>query len=156
AMAALAPQVLDSRELAALALPVADRVVDEFERAGLAEVLDREDRLEDGLQPGRLAVGGRDVHLQEPLVGALLDLDQVRHRDRGPDARELDPLRRRGRKGLGHRDSNPFRDPRAARAPGSISRLRSEHGAAKRSTATRSVRRRVASFGPGFGRGYLI
>src|SRR5262249_22243318 len=35
AVSALAPQVLDPRQLAALALPVADRVVDELEGAGL-------------------------------------------------------------------------------------------------------------------------
>ena len=54
-------------------------VLDEFEHRGLVEVLDREDRLEDALDP--LAIGGlRAVaRVQEEVVGALLDLDEVRH-----------------------------------------------------------------------------
>ena len=51
AVHALAAQILDPDDLPALALPVADRVIDELQRAGLAEVPDREDRLEDRLQP---------------------------------------------------------------------------------------------------------
>jgi hypothetical protein len=131
AVDALAAQVLDPDQLAALAFPVADRVVDELQGAGLAEVLDREDRLEDGLQPRALAIGRGDVHLQEALVRALLDLDQIRHRDRRPNARELDPFRRRGLEGLGHRCSNPFRDPWKRRVPGSRSRRRLSHRTAE-------------------------
>src|SRR2546425_4326290 len=79
-------------QLAALALPVADRVLDELQRAGLAEVRDREDRLEDSLQPRVLAILRRRVDLQKPLVRALLHLDQVRDRDGGVDLREVDTL----------------------------------------------------------------
>ena len=77
---------------AALALPVADRILDELERRVLAEVADREDRLEDRLQAGVLALRGQPVHLQEPLVRLLLDLDQVRDRNRGLDLRKVDAL----------------------------------------------------------------
>src|SRR6187549_2514875 len=45
------PQVVQARETAALALPVADRVLDELQRGVLAEIRDREHRLEHGLQP---------------------------------------------------------------------------------------------------------
>src|SRR5437867_11698333 len=86
------PQVLQPLQLAALALPVADGVLDELKRAGLAEVTDREDRLEDGLKPGILAVGRRGVNLQEPLVRSLLHLDQVRDWYRGVDLREIHAL----------------------------------------------------------------
>src|SRR5262249_59851771 len=76
----------------ALALPVADRVLDELERRVLTEVADREYRLEHRLQTGILALRGQPVHLQEPLVRLLLDLDQVRDRDRGLDLGEVDAL----------------------------------------------------------------
>src|SRR4051794_16345371 len=52
-------------------------VADEFQRAGLVEVLDREDGLEDALQPGVLAVLRGLVCLQELVVAVLLDIDQV-------------------------------------------------------------------------------
>ncbi len=105
----------------ALALPVPDRVLDELERAGLAEVLDREDRLEHALQTGlRLAVGGRGVHLQEPLVRALLHLDQVRDRNRARDAREVGS--RPGAVGLGHRSRHSWAAPRRTRREAEIRR----------------------------------
>src|SRR3989442_15901167 len=79
-------------QLAALALPVADGVLDELQRTGLTEIGDREDRLEDSLQPGVLAILRRGVDLQEALVLTLLHLDQVRDRDGGVDFREVDTL----------------------------------------------------------------
>ena len=82
-------QVVQAFEVAALALPVADRVVDELELAQAAEIGDREDGLENTLQSGVLALARQQVHLQEPLVRLLLDFDQVRNRDRGLDLREV-------------------------------------------------------------------
>ena len=89
---ALLAQVLEARQPAALALPVADRILDELERRVLAEVADRKHRLEHRLQADVLALGRQPVHLQEPLVGLLLDLDQVRDRNRGLDLRKVDAL----------------------------------------------------------------
>jgi hypothetical protein len=43
-------QELETLELAALALPLADRILHEIERAGLAEIGEREDAREDRLQ----------------------------------------------------------------------------------------------------------
>jgi hypothetical protein len=51
--------VVQAGELAALALPVADRILDELERRVLPEVADREDGLEDRLQPRVLPLEGR-------------------------------------------------------------------------------------------------
>ena len=85
-------QVVQAGEAAALAFPVADRVLDELERRVLAEVADREHRLEHRLQPGILALRGQTVHLQEPLVRLLLNLDQVRDRDGRLDFAEVDAL----------------------------------------------------------------
>src|SRR5581483_9333327 len=92
AVAARLPQVVQPLQLAALELPVADRVLDELERGVLAEVADREDRLEHRLQTRVLALARQTVHLQEAFVGLLLDLDQVRNRDGGLDFRKIDAL----------------------------------------------------------------
>ena len=89
AVGAVHAQVLEALELAALALPVADRVLDELERAGSAEVREREDAREDRLQAGLLALLRQQVHLQETLVGLALDVDQVRQRHEGADLREV-------------------------------------------------------------------
>src|SRR5476649_1589026 len=79
-------------QLAALALPVADGVLDELEGRVLAEVADREDRLEHRLETRVLALARQTVHLQETLVRLLLDLDQVRDRNGRLDLREVDAL----------------------------------------------------------------
>ena len=85
-------QVLEPLELAALALPVADRVLDEVERAGLAEVGEREDAREDRLESLVGPLLGEQVHLQEALVGPPLDVDQVRDGERRRDPREVLPV----------------------------------------------------------------
>ena len=92
AVAARLAQVVQPLQLAALALPVADRVLDELERRVLAEVADREDRLEHRLETRVLALARQTVHLQEALVGLLLDLDQVRDRNGRLDFRKVDAL----------------------------------------------------------------
>src|SRR5882762_4353962 len=92
AVAARLAQVMEPLQLAALALPVADRILDELERRVLAEVADREDRLEHRLETRVLALARQTVHLQEALVGLFLDLDQVRNRNGRLDLREIDAL----------------------------------------------------------------
>jgi hypothetical protein len=82
-------QVVQPRELAAFALPVADRVLDELERRILAEVANREDGLEDRLKTGVFTLRREPVHLEEPLVRFPLNLDQVRNRNRRLDLREV-------------------------------------------------------------------
>src|SRR5208282_46651 len=47
----------------------------------VAEISDGEDRLEDGLQPGVVALAGQLVHLQKTLIAALLHFNQVRDLD---------------------------------------------------------------------------
>src|SRR4029453_1139831 len=83
-------QVLQPLQLAALALPVADRVLDELERRVLSKVADRKDRFEYRLQTRVLAFRGQTVHLQAPLVRLLLNFNQVRSRDCGIYLREVD------------------------------------------------------------------
>ena len=55
-------------------------VLHEFEPATAAKVIDRENRLEDLLQPGMGAAIRRRVHLQEVRVARALHIDQVGHR----------------------------------------------------------------------------
>src|SRR5947207_4144353 len=83
---------MEPLQLAALALPVADRILDELERRVLAEVANRKHRLEHRLQAGVFALAGQTIHLQETLVRLLLDLDQVRDRNGRFDLREIDAL----------------------------------------------------------------
>ena len=73
-------------QVAALALPIADRVVDELELAQPPKIGDRENRVKNALQAGVFPLAGKQVHLQKPLVRLLLNLDKVRDRDRGLDA----------------------------------------------------------------------
>src|SRR5207248_2029608 len=92
AVAARLAQMMQSLQLAALALPVADRVLDELERRVLAEVADGKHRFEHRLQTRVLALARQTVHLQEAFVGLLLDLDQVRDRNGRLDFRKVDAL----------------------------------------------------------------
>src|SRR5262249_29910724 len=56
-------------------------VRDELERAGLREVFDREDALEDTLQTDVLTLVRRNIDLEELVVAPLLDIDQIRNLD---------------------------------------------------------------------------
>ena len=68
ATAAGGAQVMQPFQVAALAFPVADRVIDELEIAHAAKIGDREHAVEHGLQADVLALIGQQVHLQKPLV----------------------------------------------------------------------------------------
>ena len=102
-------------EPAALALPVADRVLDELQLAGSAEVREREDAREDGLQARLVPLLGEQVHLQETLVGPALDVDQVRKIHERADLREVLPLVRR--QPTSCHSQTPRRDRRRRRGP---------------------------------------
>ena len=71
---------------------LADGVGDELEGGSPVVVVNREDPLEDRLQPAVLPLGRRDVDLQKIVVGLLLRLDQVRYLDHLADFRKVDPL----------------------------------------------------------------
>ena len=89
AVPASGAQVMQTLQVAALALPVADGVVDELQLRDVAEIGDREHRLKHGLQTGIVALAGQQVHLQEAFVGLLLNLDQVRNLDGGWNFRKI-------------------------------------------------------------------
>ena len=92
--AAVHAEVLQPLEPAALALPVADRVVDELQLAGVPEVREREHAREDRLEPGLVPLLGEQVHLQETLVRLTLNVDQIRKIHERADLREVLPLGR--------------------------------------------------------------
>ena len=82
-------QVAQTFKASALALPVADVELDKIEFGGLAEVGDREDRAEDGLQARRLALFRQQVHLEKTVVRVALNLYQVRDADSRLDLRKV-------------------------------------------------------------------
>src|SRR5262249_31775880 len=75
-----------------------ERVPDEFERCRVVEVLDREHRVEHGLQAGVLALLGLDVRLEEAFERLLLDLDQIRDVE---DRRDLGKVFAKAELGVG-------------------------------------------------------
>src|SRR5450631_1647397 len=79
-------------QVAALAFPVADRIINKLELAQPAEIRDREHALEHALQPRVIALGRQQVHLQKLLIRLLLNLNQIRNRNRGLDLREIHSL----------------------------------------------------------------
>ncbi len=70
-------------QVAAFAFPVANREVHELELRNIAEVGNRKYRLKHRLQSAVFAFAGQFVHLQEAVIRALLNLDQVRNLDGG-------------------------------------------------------------------------
>ena len=92
AIAAGGTEVVQAFQVAALALPVADRIIDEFEIADAAKIRNRENGIENRLQPDVFALIGQQIHLQEPLVRLLLHLDQVRDRNRSLNFRKINSL----------------------------------------------------------------
>ncbi len=91
-VAASGAQMVQAFQVAALALPVADRVVHELQLAHAAKIGDRKYRIENCLQTGIFPLIGEQVHLQEPLVRMFLNLDQVRNRNRRFNLREIHSL----------------------------------------------------------------
>src|SRR5579885_3292694 len=92
AVPASGAEMVQALEVAALALPVADGVVHEFELGHFAEVPDRKHGGEHGLKPGVLALARQQIHLQKALIGLHLDFNQVGNLDRALDFREIQAL----------------------------------------------------------------
>src|SRR5437899_10109760 len=69
-------------------------VTNKLELRTLGKISDREDRLKDLLQPDTGTLLGYHPHLQEVIVRALLNFDQIRHRRDFGDTTEglADPL----------------------------------------------------------------
>src|SRR6202030_4409089 len=92
AIAASRAEVVQALEVAALALPVADRVVHEFQLRHFAEILDRKYRRKHRLQSGIVALARQQIHLQEALIRLHLDFNQVGNLNRALDFREIQTL----------------------------------------------------------------
>ncbi len=76
-------QVMQTLQVAALTLPVADGKVHKIKLRNVAEVRNREHRCKDRLQTIVVALVGELVHLQKPLIGAPLHFNQVGNLDGG-------------------------------------------------------------------------
>src|SRR6266404_803602 len=92
ARTAVGTQVIQPFELSALALPIADRVLDKLKLRGLAKVGDRKHGPEHSLKPRVLAFRRKQIHLKEAVVRLALNLDEVRYPDRRFYARKIVPL----------------------------------------------------------------
>ena len=90
AMDAGGAQVMETFEVTALALPVADGEVDEVELGDVAKIGDGKDRGKDGLQAGVVALGWELIHLEEALVGTALDFDEIGNANSGWDLRKVE------------------------------------------------------------------
>src|SRR6185312_13852411 len=84
-------QVVEAFEVAALAFPVADGVVDKLKFGDVAKVRYGEHGGEDGLQPVVLALLRQLVHGQKALIAAALNFDQVGDLDGGWDLGKIEP-----------------------------------------------------------------
>ena len=83
---------MQALQVAALALPVADRVVHEFQLRHLAEVPDGKHGSEYRLKPAVIALAGQKVHLQKALIRLHLDFNQVRDLDGSLNFRKIQSL----------------------------------------------------------------
>ena len=95
-------QVVQPFEVAALALPVTDRVIDEIQLGQAAEIGDRENAGEHRLQTRVVAFLRQHVHLQKPLVTLLLDFDQIRDRNGCFDLGEINAFTNRNVSSIAH------------------------------------------------------
>src|SRR5438445_8437820 len=82
-------QVIETLQTSALALPVADGIIDKRKLAQSAEIRDRKNGLENTLQTGIVPFVGQEIHLQKALVGLLLHFDQIWNRDRSLNLRKV-------------------------------------------------------------------
>ena len=60
--------MMQALQVAALAFPIADGVIDEFELAQPPKIGDRKNAFENAFETSVVAFTGQQVHLQEPFV----------------------------------------------------------------------------------------
>src|SRR5271170_848989 len=87
-IAANRTKMMQAFQVAALALPVADRIIDKLQLAQATEIGYREDGTKNALQTTVFTFLGEQVHLQEALIGTLLYFDEVRNGNRSFDLRK--------------------------------------------------------------------
>jgi hypothetical protein len=86
---------MQSLQIAAFTLPVADGVIDELELAQTTEIRDRKNGAEYTFETGIFALLRQQVHLQKALIGSLLYLDKVGNWNRSLNLRKIDSLAER-------------------------------------------------------------
>src|SRR6516165_11424700 len=92
AITASGAKVIQPFQVTTLAFPVADGELDEVELRHVAEVGNREDRLKHSLQSRVITLAGQRIHLQEAVVGPLLDLNEVGDLDGRRNLGEVEPV----------------------------------------------------------------
>src|SRR5687767_11153732 len=85
--------MFEAFKVAALALPVADLVLNVLKGSRLPKIRHRKDRLKNRLEPDVVAFLRNQIHLQEPVVRLALHLYQVWNLRCRVDLREVDSLR---------------------------------------------------------------
>src|SRR5579864_5066877 len=86
--------MMQAFQISAFAFPVADGIADEFECGYAAKIRYWKDGIEYRLKPSIFAFLRKHIHLEEPLVGVLLYLDEIRDLDRCPNLRKVRSLSR--------------------------------------------------------------
>ena len=104
AILASGAEVVQALQVAALALPVTNGVIDELQLGYVAKVGDRKDRLKHRLQAAVFALAGQLVHLQEAVVRTLLHFDQVRDLNGGRNFGKIESFT----EGIFHRQKLPI------------------------------------------------
>jgi hypothetical protein len=84
--------MMQAFQVPAFAFPVSNGVADELECRNPAKIRDWKDRVKYGLEAGVFAFLRKHIHLEEPLIRFLLDLDEIRDLDGCPDLREIGSL----------------------------------------------------------------
>ncbi len=86
------PEVVQTLQIAALAFPVADRIVDKLKLTDAAEIGNREDGGKYRLQSDIVTLVRQKIHLQELFVRIFLDFDQIRNRNRSFDLGKINSI----------------------------------------------------------------
>ena len=92
AMPARGSQVMQPLQVSALALPIPDGIVHEFQLRHFAEIPDGKNGSEHGLQSAVVSLARQQVHLQKALIGLHLHFDQIGNLDRPLNFREVQTL----------------------------------------------------------------
>src|ERR1700686_5013396 len=97
-------QVMQPFQVAALALPVANVEIHKLKLRNIAEIRNRKYGLKHCLQAAVFALAGQFIHLQEAVVGTLLNLDQVRDLNGGRNFGKIESFT----EGIFHRQKLPI------------------------------------------------
>ncbi len=106
-------------------------IADKFQHRALGKVTDRENRFEDSLQAHILTVRSGNTDLQKKVIGALLNLDQIRHWRNFINAPKIAPdalpTSKRGNHRRRHHQSSSTTGPATTLSPATITHSTGRH-----------------------------